>query len=816
MINLECMPHRGLSEEEALKLKNEFGENSLPSRESISWLSILLSQFKSPLIYILILAALISAYLKKFTDVLLIFSVVIVNALMGFYQEFHAQRTLAALRNILKPEAFVIRDGKRKKIEAKDLVPGDIVILGSGDRIPADGKLISKTSLLINEAILTGEEEAVEKNNEPNRDRLFMGTMVISGFGEMLVQKTGPLTEIGQIGKSLEEIREEKTPLQQKLEKFSQNLALLIAFLALGIFILGVSTQNQNPWEMLRLAVVLAVAAIPEGLPIAATVVMILGTRRVLKKQGLVKKLLSIETLGSTSVICTDKTGTLTEGIMKVVKNDFINPEMALKTLILTNEQRTNLEIALWDFVKKEGWDPQKFFDENERLYQEPFDSEKKYNLSVNKIEEKNLAFLLGAPEIILNFCRLREEEKNAWQLKFERLADEGLRILGMAFKEGGSLEELKEKSGFTWLGVVGIEDPLRPGVKEVMANAQQAGIKIKLITGDYLKTAQKVAYQLGLPAQPENILEGQELELINEEELKKKIENIFVFARVSPHQKLKIVKALQENGEIVAMTGDGVNDAPALKKADIGVAVGSASEVAKETADLVLLDNNFKTIVTAIEEGRLVFANLKKVIGYVLSNSFAEMFLILGAMILGIPAPLTVVQILWIHLICDGPPDILLSFEPKEKFLMAQNPKKISREELLGNSMKFLILTISLVAGLLALGLFWFFLKSTADVTLSQTFAFATLASVDLIYIFAFKNFREPIFKNSTFLENKVLFWGVGYGFLLLLAAVYVPPLNRLLGTTPLGFSHWLIVLTAGVVTTAIVETVKYVKISR
>lgn len=801
------MSLKGLTEEEVLKLQEKFGENSLPSQENISRLTILFSQFKSPLIYILIFAASISLYFQKITDVILILSVVVINAFMGFYQEFHAQKTLASLKKILKPEAIVIREGKRKKIEAKNLVPGDLVILGSGDKMPADGQLISETPILVNEAILTGEEEAIEKTNEQNRRQLFMGTMVISGFGEMLVEKIGQETEIGQISKSLKEIKEEKTPLQQKLEKFSKNLALIITLASLGIFLLGVVFQNQNPWEMLRLAVVLAVAAIPEGLPIAATVVMILGVRRVLKKQGLVKKLLSIETLGSTSVICTDKTGTLTEGIMKVVKSDFVDRQKAFLALVLANNQRTNLEISLWDFAKEENLDPQKIFDENKRIYQEPFDSEKKYGLSTNKVNEKEVTFIVGAPEIILEFCRLGKNEKNLWRLKFERWAEEGLRILGTAFKE---------KDGFTWLGLIGIEDPLRPEVKEVVLATLAAGIKVRLITGDYLKTAQKVAFQLGLPADPENILEGQELEFMPAEELKKRIENIFVFARVSPHQKLKIVKALQENGEIVAMTGDGINDTPALKKADIGIAVGSASEVAKEAADLILLDNNFKTIFAAVEEGRLVFSNLKKVIGYLLSNSFAEIFLILGSMLLKIPAPLTVVQILWLHLICDGPPDILLSFEPKEKFLMNQDPKKISREEILGNSMKLLIFTISLTAGFMALVFFWVNQRLNGNLILSQTLAFATLASVDLIYIFAFKNFKEPILKNSTFFENKILFWGVGYGFLLLLAAIYLPPLNKFLGTTPLNLSQWLIALSAGLITTIMVEIVKSVKIAK
>ncbi|MFH0987272.1 MAG: cation-translocating P-type ATPase, partial [Patescibacteria group bacterium] len=739
------MSNKGLSQKEVLKLRKKFGENALPSRRGPSWPQILFSQFKSPLIYILLVAALIPLYSKEYANVILLGFVIVLNVLMGFYQEYNAQRTLSSLRKILTRVTVVIRDGARKRLDTKELVPGDLAVLGGGDRVPADGKLINGVSLLVNEAILTGEEEAVTKTPYGENNKLFMGTTVLSGTGIMKVEKTGQRTEVGKIGESLQEIKKEKTPIQLKLGKFSKSLAYIILGISLVIFLVGTLFYNQNAVEMLKISVILAVAAIPEGLPIAITVILSLGMRRVLKRKGLVRRLLSIETLGSTSVICTDKTGTITEGIMKVVKTDFRDRERAMLALSLTNNQKSNLEVSLWRYIGEKNKEFQKFPEYYPRVFEEPFDSEKKYTKTINKIDGVEKAFLLGAPEIVLSFCRITPSEKNKILGRIDDLASRGLRILGLASKEEGNLKENKE---YSWLGLVGIEDPIREGVKEAVLKAQKAGIEIKIVTGDYRKTAERVAEALGFSLRAENVMEGEELETISDKELKKRIDDIVLFTRVTPHQKLKIVKALQEKGEIVAMTGDGVNDAPALKKADIGVAVGEASDVAKESADLILLDNNLRTIISACEEGRLVFHNIQKVVSYVLSNSFVEMVLIFGAMLLKLPAPLTILQILWVHLICDGPPDIILSFEPKDKSLMKERPEEIRTEEVLSGYMMFSILAISLATGILALLFFMYFHYATGDIVLARTIAFATIASVDLIYVFAFKNLKKPIIK--------------------------------------------------------------------
>ncbi|MFA5729694.1 MAG: HAD-IC family P-type ATPase [Candidatus Paceibacterota bacterium] len=803
------MPEKGLSEKRALELKSKFGSNIIPSKDRVAWISILFSQFKSPLIYILIVVGLISLFFKEYIDVILIWSVIVLNTIMGFSQEYQVEKTLAALKKILKPKAIVIRDGQRKEIEAKDLVPGDLIVLNSGDKVPADGKIIEGFNLLISEAILTGEEEPVAKTVKEEDNLLFMGTIVLAGRGIMMVSKTGRSTEIGKIEKNLSDIKDRKTPIQLKLEEFSRSLGGIIVGVCSIVFLVGLLYQ-ADVLETFKFAIILSVAAIPEGLPIAITIILALGMRRILKKNGLVKKLISIETLGAASVICTDKTGTLTEGKMKVAKVDFIDKEKAFLALTLNNDQRSGLEVAIWDYLKKEGtFDPQSVFDETKRIHEEQFDSEKKYSVTINKISDKNTAFLKGAPEIILSFCQLSSKEKEDILKEIEEWADDGLRLLGVAFKEEG---DLGEKKDFVWLGLIGIIDPIRKDVKEAIMSAQAAGIKIKIVTGDYRKTAERVAANLGFKIGPENVMEGKDLEIISEKELKKIIDNIIIFSRVAPHQKQKIIKVLQEKGEVVAMTGDGVNDVLALKKADIGVVVGSASEVAKESGDLILLDNNFKTIIAAVEEGRLIFSNIKKVVSYVLSNSFIEIFLIFGSIILKLPYPLTIVQILWLHLICDGPPDIVLGFEPKEKDIMKERPENLQKESILSNSMKLLILGISLIVGLFCLFFFYYFMKKTGDIDFARTLIFAIVAVVDLVYIFSFKNLKKSIFKTDNFFQNKFMFLSVLFGFALTFVAIYLPVLNDILGTQPLAPVYWLLIFGIALITTLWVELVKFI----
>ncbi|MFA5175619.1 MAG: HAD-IC family P-type ATPase [Patescibacteria group bacterium] len=804
------MPYKGLTEADAEEKRKKYGENILSGKEKVSLFLIFLGQFKNPLVYVLLAVAGISLIFKENIDAVLISFVTFFNAIFGFFQEYKAQKTLVALRKILSPKATVIRDGKKKEIDAKELVVGDFVALRAGDKLPADGKIIESINLVAQEAILTGEEEGVEKTAQKEKNSVFMGTTIVGGRGVMEVLKIGDETEMGKISQSLAEIKEPKTPLQLKLEIFIKYMALLILAICVFVFAVGI-LFGQETWNMFKMAVVLSIAGIPEGLPAAITIILAIGMRRVLKKKGLVKRLLSMETLGSTSVICTDKTGTLTEGVMKVARAEFLDFEKARLALILANEQRSGLEISLWDYARENGnIDPQNIFDAHKRIFEEPFDSEKKYMMSVNKFGEKDTAFILGAPEIVLDFCRVSKEEKEKIIDKIEKWGSEGLRVLGVACKEDGG--DFREKENFIWLGIVGIEDPIRPGVKEAIKSALMAGIKIKIVTGDYRRTAEKVAKNLGFDISSENVMEGKELEKISDSELKRVIGKIILFTRTTPRQKMKIIRVLQEKGEIVAMTGDGVNDAPALKKADIGVVVGNGTDVAKEAGDLILLDNNFSTIVAACEEGRLIFSNIKKVAGYVLANSFEEISLIFGALILRLPAPLTVAQILWINLICDGPPDVSLGFEPKENGLMEEKPRDIKKEPILDKYMKYLIFTVSLSTGALCLLFFWYFYEKVGDLFLARTIVFASAGSVSLIFVFAFKNLKKSIFHMENFFKNKFLFGGVAYGFVLIFVAVYSPFLNKALGTVPLKPVYWLLVLFVGLASIFWVEMIKIV----
>ena len=803
------MRYFGLSEKEINRIQKKYGKNLLPIKDSFSKREIFFSQFKSPLIYILFLVIAISLLFGEYFDALLVMAVVLLNVFMGYFQELSSQQTLLSLRNILKPSALVIRSGVRLEINIEELVPGDIVVLNSGDKIPGDGILLEGNNLLIDESMLTGESRAIEKmTGEKGKNSLFMGTTVLLGKGIMKLEKTGTLTEMGKIGKSLSEIKEEKTPLQNKLEIFTKQLAQIILIVCFLLFVVEL-LYGTNLFDSLRLSIILSVVAIPEGLPIAVTVILAIGMKKILKKQGLVKKLLSIETLGSTTVICSDKTGTLTEGKMKVVEYAFEDEIKGQMSMILANEQRDSLEIALWDFVKNKGQlNPQKIIDSMEKTYEEVFDSIKKHSLTIVKSGNKESALMIGAPEILLSFCTISAAKKKIVLAEIEKLASRGLKVLGSAVKESG---DLKIKKDFLWNGLCGIEDPLRVDARETIQKAIESGIKIKMVTGDYQKTAEEIGRQLGFEISESNSIDGDELEKLSEKELTRRVEKIIIFSRITPSQKLRIVNALQKNGEIVAMTGDGVNDAPALKKADIGVVMGSGTEVAKEAADLILLDGNFKTIVSAVEEGRRIFTNLKKVVAYVLSNSFVEIFLILGATILRIPAPLTIVQILWVHLICDGPPDIALGFEPKEFDLMKQRPQAIKKEKILPTRMRNIIVVISLLVGGLSLFIFYYYSIILNNLDLARSMVFATVATVDLIYVFAFKNLKRPIIKTEKFFKNKVLFLSVIYGFGLVFMGIYIPVFNKILGTVPLNLDQWLIVGGVGIIATLIVDLSKF-----
>ena len=599
----------------------------------------------------------------------------------------------------------------------------------------------------------------------------------------------------------------EITPLQVRLQNFGKTLTYFVIIICIVIFSTGV-LLTFNFVDMIRISVILAIAAIPEGLIIAVTMILAIGMHRILQRKGLVRKLLAVETLGSVTTICTDKTGTLTEGTMQVVRTDFRSEKMAIFIMALCNNLEDSLEVQLWKHIEIMKMDPQELSNKCRRVDEIPFSSENKYMMTTNIINGTEVGLVKGAPDIVMGFCKLNPDEKQKLIIQFEEWASMGLKLLGLAYKQEGILRNVR---GYTWVGLIGIEDPVRPSAKDAIILCRRAGIKVKIITGDYQKTAIKVAANLGLVVGSDRILEGSEIETMNESELMEVVDDIVIFCRVTPHHKLRIVTALQNCGEQIAMIGDGVNDAPALKKANIGVSVGGATDVAQETASLILLDNNFKTLVDSVEEGRVIFDNIKKVVAFVLSNSFAEITIIFVAFILGWPVPLTIAQILWIHLICDGPSDIALGFEPGEKGIMDEPPRSI-KENILDNKGKLLIIAISSISAIFCLLLFSYFNNIVENEKLARTLVFTILAIQSLIYIFSFRSLRRSIFKSGNFFSNKPLIFSVVLGIGQVFVALYIPFFNDILDVVPLDFTSWVIVLSVSFCMVAIVEIVKFI----
>jgi Ca2+-transporting ATPase len=782
---------RGLTAAQVLERRRKYGENRLPSAKRTSVWAIFFGQFKNPLVYIILAAAAISLAVGEYGDCAIIMAVVLLDAILGFVQEYQAQRTYTALKGLLKPTTTVIRGGARQEVEVHELVPGDLVILNAGEHVPGDGKVLEATKLAVEEAILTGESEPVVKTAEEGQNQVYMGTTALTGRGLIQVTTTGPHTELGQIATSLHEEIEDETPLQVRLKAFSRTLTRLVLAITAVIFVVGL-ISGRDFLQMLRVSIILAIAAVPEGLLIAVTVILVLGMRKILKRNGLVKRLLAVETLGSVTTICTDKTGTLTEGRMRVTRCEVHDPQRALEVMVYCNDLEGPVDAALWEYAGgQSGNDPQDLADLAERLGVELFSSETKFMVTANRVAGQVIHYLKGAPEIVLDMCNVTEEERAHALARVEQWAGEGLRLLGLAYRRDGLLGE---HSGYTWLGLVAMEDPIREGVQEAIVVAQRAGIKIKMITGDYRRTAERIAALVGLKARDDQILDGEKLAQLSDGELARRVQDVVVFARIRPRDKLRIVRALQSHGEITAMIGDGVNDAPALKRANIGVVVGSATDVAKETADLILLDNNFRTVVAAIEEGRVIFENIRKVVAYTLSNSFAEVLLIFSAMLLGWPAPLLVAQILWIHLICDGPSDIVLGFEPKEEGIMDEKPKPLS-EPILNRLGLSLIGIISTAGALVGMMLFGHYFLAHNDPAEGRSIAFASFAVNSMIYIFAYRSMRRSIFHSSPLRANKPLVAAVLGGLLVAVVAFLVPGLREVLQIVPLHLGDWLLV---------------------
>jgi Ca2+-transporting ATPase len=847
---------RGLTDKEASKRLKAFGFNRLPEKKRLSSFTIFLNQFVSVFIFILLCAEVITVFLQEWLDFSVIMAAILLNVIIGFVQEKKAENELTKLNKMIVPVAKVYRDGLISEIHSEEVVPGDLVLLEAGSQVPADLRLIDSNNLMSQEAILTGESDSVVKVIEPlsaneeslvnvadQKNMVFKGTLINEGKGLGIAIATGKLTEIGKIATLLEKTVEEKTPFQTKINKFSRQLAIIILIISLIILVVGL-IRGLAFWEIFLVAIAAAVASVPEGLSVAVTVILALGMRRILKQKAVVRRLNAAETLGSASVVCVDKTGTITLG------------KMAAREAVIFKEKVIfdDIEINLGNFhdfisstllcnnavVEKTSPEEQKFIgsptekallqaslkfsddlsiSDFKRIREIPFSSKEKIMFTLNQSGEIFRWCVKGAPEIILGKCKFFKEKEEVkeldaeaikyWQNLFNQYSREGFRILAVATKDMSSPNsDGFANNDFVFLGFWVLHDPIRPEIFETIKLAKRAGIRTIMITGDHKLTAIAIAKKIGLSVKADEVLEGDDLKRLTALELQEWAKKITVFARVSPEEKLKIVQSLQSAGEVVAMTGDGINDAPALKVADIGIAVGEASDVTKETADLVLLDNNFRTIIEAVKEGRVIFSNIKKVIVYLLSNGFSELIMILGSLLIGLPLPLAAAQILWINLITDGFPAAALTVEESEPKVMTKKPEK-RHGNVLDKQMKILIFIIGIFSDLLILGLYWWLLRSGSDLIYAQTIVFVGLGVNSLFYVFSCKSLHFSIWKTKVF-SNKFLNLAVLGGFLLQLLPIYVPFLREVFNVQSLGWMGWLIVFSISLVRVVLIEITK------
>lgn len=838
---LDVVTNEGLNTSEVAMRKERFGINELPRGINLHWWELFLRQFLNPLIFILLAAAGITFLLKEYVDSGVIFLAVLVNVVIGFSQEFQLNRILEKLQKVVRISAFVKRDGKVIEVLMEELVPGDIIILKNDLKVPADARILKAENLLINEAVLTGESHAVSKTVKvlhgvkslgDRTNMAYLGTIVERGDGVAVVVAIGKDTELGKIASLTVSVEDGMTPLQERLTHMGKLISIFVVSSALIIFSIGFLDPLRTPIRMFEIAVAIAVAAIPEGLPAALSVVLAVSASRILRKKGLVKKLIAAETLGSTTVIVTDKTGTMTYGKMAIkelvgtIDSRAMVRALALSSnaLVVVNSsggrevRGDSTDRAKIEYCYSSGINFDELLEEFPRLAFLPFDESKKYIASFYNTKSGIWLFVSGAPEILLGSSDLPKDKRVAFMGQVEEYAGKGYRMVGAAqrFIESGEISNLAEDklheyvSGLEFLGIAAIRDPVRTDVHEAMRITREAGIKVIMATGDHLLTAESIGKELGFHIDPESVITGEEIDKLSFDEIKNRVRKMEIVARVSPSHKVKIVEALREIGEVVAMTGDGVNDAPALRAADIGVALGSGTEVTKETADLVLIDDSFSIITAAIEQGRIAFDNIRKVTIFLLANSFSELILVVTSLILRLPLPLTAAQILWANLVEDGLPNFALAFEPGEKDVMKRKPLKRGAPILdkLGKTLVFIVGIFSdLVLVGFYLGLYYWLGYENAHL---QTVIFAAIAVDSLIYIFSIKSLHEPIFRENIF-NNKYLLFAVGAELILVGISLYVPTMNYLLGTMPLGLFDLSLVFATGVTRLGLIEGTKW-----
>lgn len=796
--------HPSLTSQEAALRLARYGPNVLRQKRPPTELALLVSQLTNPLIIILLAGGGMTVLLRDMTDAAIIFLAVVINTALGFLQERKAQHSLTALKQLLVSRIRVERDGVVEEIDATALVPGDVVMLSAGNRVPGDGVLVESFGALVNESILTGESAAVAKTAG---DPVFMGTTVAAGHAVMRVEATGMNTKIGTIAETLSEVKEVPTPLQNQLTNLARILGLLAISVSVAIFALGL-LRGEGPVSMFTTAVALAVSAVPEGMVVTLTVILALGMQRILAKKAVVRRLVAAETLGSVTVLCVDKTGTLTEGIMRVTKTHLVDANLAISAAVIANNISDPVEIALWEWAENQDHvDPQAIVENETKITELPFDGKYKFMA----VETAKDIWIKGAPEVLLAKSNLPISERQVWQKRIDRMAKSGLRLIAVAHKKPAAAIPIDSAiKNLTFLGIFGIVDPVRPDVRDALDACRSAGVSVKVITGDYRLTAESVLAAIGIPLTnpAEEICEGRELAHFTQDELARRIAKVKLFCRVTPQQKLTIVSALKQNGEVVAMTGDGVNDAMAIQRADIGIVVANASDVARETADMVLLNSSFRTIVAAIEEGRAIFHNIQKVVLYLLSDAFCEILLIAVSLLLHIPLPLTAAQILWINILSDGLPNLALAVDPKESDIMQSKPqgKNVS---LFPPSVKRFIAIVSSGKAIIALVLFAVWGIGEGNLRLGQTVVFAFISLGSILTAFSLRNVRKSILRMHPFANGWLVAASIA-GFLLLLGAIYHPKLAFVSNTAPLSPIHWVSAIAGAIVFIVILEWAK------
>jgi len=866
----------GLNAEDVIKRLQKNGPNEIPKEKAPGALAVFGRQFNNSLVYILLFAGILSLFLNSPVDAGVIFGAILINVLIGFFQENKAGQAIAKLRQLVEHKALVLRNGRECLIPSTELVIGDILLVRAGSQIGADARLIEVVDLEINESGLTGESAPVVKKIEPiltnasladRENMVFAGTGAVRGVGRALVCATGKNTEIGKIAELVGSAPEERTPLQERLAGFGRILGGVFAFICFLIIIAGFK-QGRPLLEMVETGVAVGVASIPEGLTVAVTFILALGMQEILRRKALVRKLVAAETLGSVTVICTDKTGTLTEGRMQVShivigENEFefagagqkeeeksaAAVSLAMKIGLLCNSaliENPDDELSEWRFIGS-GTETallsaaiQSGLHKDDCLLAEPkiaelaFDSEKKYMLSLHRRSEDNnyVLYEKGAPEMLLEKSaeflhngekkKITEKEKRKLIAVSEKLTGRGLRVIGVALREIGGDENMfsdsegkivweKIDSALLFVGFIGIKDPLRKEAAGAIRQCVSAGIRPIMITGDHKLTAKAIAEEIGLKAKAENIISGEALEQMSDEKLFAVSATADVYARVSPHHKLRIVRALRARGEVVAMTGDGINDSPALKAADIGIALGTGTDIAKETADMVLLDDNFQTIVAAVRQGRIMFKNIRKVITFLVSDSFSEMILVIGSIMFNTPLAILPAQILWINIINDSLPHFSLAFEKDHGTVMQEKPIA-KNEALINTQMKKIIFTVGIIRDALIFALFYILWQknpSLENEAYLRTLFFAVLGVKSLMTIFSLRSFTTRIWKINHS-DNPYLLFAVAASFVFLLMGIYWSPLQSILSTVDLGISGWIAAFGIGFVSIALIEIVK------